>query len=197
MKFSPTKITNCLIFIIAILTVHSTTFAFSSKEKTPEEAAAENEKNATKAYNSGVKHMEKAKETALAGDSTYAFNYRATSSAKAKKEYEKAAKDFTKAVELKPDFAEAYNNLGYCYRKLDKLILSLEFYHKALELKPGFPEAHEYLGETYLAMDSLDLAKGQHQMLQELQSPYADTLMKSIELYKLAKVNEKLSGTKK
>ncbi|MGH8016505.1 MAG: tetratricopeptide repeat protein, partial [Candidatus Zixiibacteriota bacterium] len=79
----------------------------------------------------------------------------------------------------------------------DKLNLSLASYHQALELKPGFPEAHEYLGETYLAMDSLDLARGQLQMLQELKSPYADTLLKSIELYKLAKVNGKLSGTKK
>jgi tetratricopeptide (TPR) repeat protein len=191
------KIISLIVTIVAVLTVGSTTFAFSSKEKTPEEQAAEKEKKATEAYNDGVKHMDKAKQIAHDGDSTYAFNYRATSSAKAKKEYEKAVKDLTTAVELKPDFAEAHNNLGYCYRKLDKLLLSLESYHQALELKPGFPEAHEYLGETYLAMDSLDLAKGQFQMLQELKSPYADTLLKSIELYKLAKVNEKLNGTKR
>ena len=179
------------------MTIHSTTFAFGSKEKTPEEQAAENEKKAISQYNDGVKHMDKAKAIVSTGDSTYAFNYRATSDAKAKKEYDKSVKNFTTAVEIKPDFPEAFNNLGYCYRKLDKLPLSLEAYQKALELQPEFPQAREYLGETFLAMDSLHLALGQLQLLQELKSPYADTLLKSIEVYKLTKVNDKLNGTKK
>ena len=191
------KSLSTMIAFTLILTIHSTTFAFGSKEKTPEEQAAEKEKKATAQYNDGVKHMDKAKKIVSTGDSTYAFNYRATSDAKAKKEYEKAVKNFGTATELKPDFAEAFNNLGYCYRKLDKLPLSLEAYHKALELKPEFPEALEYLGETFLAMDSLHLAQGQLQMLQELKSAYADTLSKSIEFYKLAKVNDKLNGAKK
>ena len=197
MKISYHKTLSVLFAITAILTIHSTTFAFGSKEKTPEELASEKDKKGTESYNEGVKHMDKAKQIAVKGDSTYAFNYRATSDAKAQKEYEKAAKKFITAVELKPDFAESWNNLGYTYRKLNKLTLSLEAYNKALELKPGFPEAHEYLGETYLAMDSLHLAQGQLQMLQELKSPYADTLLKSIEIYKLVKVNDKLNGTKK
>lgn len=191
------QIINLLITITAIATVSSTTFAFSSKEKSPEELAAEKDKKSTQAYNEGVKHMGKAKEIAGKGDSTYAFNYRATSDAKAKKEYEKAVKSFDEAVKLKANFPEAWNNLGYCYRKIDKLPLSLEAYHKALEFKAEFPEALEYLGETFLAMDSLHLAQGQLEMLKELKSPYADTLMKSIEIYKLAKVNDRLTGTKK
>ena len=197
MKISFHKTLSVLIAITAILTIHSTTFAFGSKEKTPEEQAAEKDKKATESYNEGVKHMDKAKAIAGKGDSTYAFNYRATSDAKAQKEYEKAAKSFTTAVELKPNFPESWNNLGFTYRKLNKLAQSLEAYQKALELKPGFPEAHEYLGETYLALDSLHLAQGQLQMLQELKSPYADTLLKSIEIYKLSKVNDKLNGSKK
>jgi len=195
MKISFKKTLLVLTAFAAVMTIHSTTFAFGSKEKTPEEQAAEKDKKATQVYNEGVKHMEKAKKIVVGGDSTYAFNYRATSDAKAKKEYEKALDKFKTATELKPDMADAFNNLGYCYRKLGKLTLSLENYHKALELEPGFPQAHEYLGETFLAMDSLKLAQGQLQMLQELKSPYADTLLKSIELYKLGKVNDKLTGT--
>jgi len=197
MKINLFKSLSVLIVITIIMTIPTTTFAFGSKEKTPEELASEKNKKATQAYNEGVKHMDKAKEIGGKGDSTYAFNYRATSDAKAQKEYEKAAKKFNTAVELKPDFAEGWNNLGYTYRKLNKLTLSLEAYYKALELKPSFPEAHEYLGETYLALDSLHLAQGQLQMLQELKSPYADTLLKSIEIYKLTKVNDKLNGAKK
>ena len=47
-------------------------------------------------------------------------------------------KKFQKAISYKEDFAEAYNNLGYCYRKLDNLKESLAAYYKALELKPNF-----------------------------------------------------------
>lgn len=197
MKITLRQILFLLTAFTAVITVNSTTFAFGSKEKSPEEQAAEKDKKAVQAYNEGVKHMDKAKQIVSGGDSTYAFNYRATSDAKAGKEYEKAIKSFNTAVELKPVMAEAFNNLGYCYRKTDKLSMSLDAYQKALKLKSDFPQAHEYLGETYLAMDSLHLAQGQLQMLQELKSPLADTLMKSIELYKLAKVNDKLNGSKK
>jgi len=185
----------CTAFALMV-TLNSSSFAFGSKEKSPQQKAAESEKKATESYNNGVKQMDNAKKIASGGDSTYAFNYRATSDAKAKKVYEKAVKNFETAVALKADFPEAYNNLGYCYRKLDNLKKSLEAYHKALELKPEFPQANEYLGETFLAMDSLQLALGQYQILQDLKSPYADTLMKSIEIYKLAKVSEKMNGNK-
>jgi tetratricopeptide (TPR) repeat protein len=202
MKLASSKKTLHYFLIIATavalsFALISNAFAFGSGEKTPEEKAAEQEKNAANEYNRGVKNMDKAKEIAARGDSSYAFNYRATSDAKAKKEYEKAVEKFQKAISYSAEFAEAYNNLGYCYRKLDNLKESLLAYHKALELKPNFPEAHEYLGETYLALDSIDQAKGQLQILQELKSPYADTLMKSIEIYKLAVIKDKLSGNSK
>ncbi|MGH8016625.1 MAG: hypothetical protein ACREBV_10570 [Candidatus Zixiibacteriota bacterium] len=99
------RILVVVVCLVAVLTVHSATFAFGSKEKTPEEQAAEKDKKATEVYNRGVKHMDKARQIALGGDSTYAFNYRATSSDKAKKEYEKAVKDFKSSIDLKPDFA--------------------------------------------------------------------------------------------
>ncbi len=181
MKIAFYRFLSALVATTMILSIHSTTFAFGSKEKSPEEQAAENEKKATESYNDGVKHMDKAKAIVSKGDSTYAFNYRATSDAKAKKEYDKSVKNFNEAVELKPNFAEAFNNLGYCYRKLDNLPQSLNAYHKALEIQPEFPQAREYLGETFLAMDSLHLAQGQLQLLQELKSPYADTLLKLFE----------------
>ena len=35
-------------------------------------------------------------------------------------EYEKAVADFTRAIELNPNFAEAYNYRGFAYMKLNK-----------------------------------------------------------------------------
>lgn len=195
--FSFKTLTRVIASAIFLFSLSVSAFAFGSGEKSPEEKAAALEKEANQEYNNGVKNMKKAKEVAEKEDSTYAFNYRATSDAKAKKEYEKAIKKFQKAIEKKPEFPEAFNNMGYCYRKIGKLDESLAAYHKALELKPNFPQAHEYLGETYLALDSMDQARGQLQILTELESPYADTLMKSIEIYKLGLVKEKMKENSK
>ncbi|MFZ1684595.1 MAG: tetratricopeptide repeat protein [Candidatus Zixiibacteriota bacterium] len=166
-------------------------YALSSGEKSPEEEKAEKGKKAVNAYNDGVKEMQTAKGIAQKGDSAYAFNYRATSDAKAKKAFEKAAAHFTEAIELKPDMPEAYNNLGYCYRKLGKLDESLQAYEKAIGLKADFAQAREYRGETYLALGLLEKAQTDKDFLMQMKSPLADTLAKSIELYQLEKINAK------
>jgi len=184
------------LFIFSIvLTISGTANAFGSGKKTPEEKAAELIKKATKEYNRGVKHMDKARKQAQKGDSTYAFNYRATTEAKTKKEYKKAVKRFNKAIKHNAEFPEAFNNLGYCYRKLGKLEESLDAYSMALKLDPDFAQAIEYLGETFLALDSLSGANEQLNRLKKLESSYADTLSKSINLFRLAQVNKKMKTT--
>ncbi len=186
-----------IVALVLAMILSGTAFAFGSGEKTPEEKAAELIKKATKEYNKGVKHMDKARKQAQKGDSTYAFNYRATTEAKTKKEYQKAVKRFNKAIKYNAEFPEAHNNLGYCYRKLGKLEESLDEYSKALKLNPDFAQALEYLGETFLALDSLSAANEQLQKLKTLESIYADTLSRSIELYRLAQVKIKLENTDK
>lgn len=182
---------TAIIFTILMATAYPVR-AFWSGEKTPQEKAAEIEKKATKKYNNGVKHMKKAHEKAEKGDSSYAFNYRATADAKARKEYEKAVKDFNKAIEKLPDMKEAHNNLGYCYRKLDKLDLSLAAYEKAIALDSAFAQAREYRGETFLALDSLAGAMAEMEYLKQLNSAYADTLSRSIKLYRLNMFNKRI-----
>ncbi len=163
-------------------------YAFGAKEKSPEEQATENQKKATEEYNKGVQHMDKAKAIAIKGDSAFAYNYRATADAKTKKELEKAANRFVKATEIDPNMKEAFNNLGYTYRKLGKLPESITAYDKALAIDSLFAQAREYRAETYLAMGQLDKAKDEYKILRRMESPLADTLMKSIELFKLQQV---------
>ena len=158
---------------------------FWSSKKSPEEKAAESRKKAVEIYNSGVQHMDKARAILSAGDSTFAYNYRATSNAKARGEYQRAAGDFAKAVKLDSTFFEAYNNLGYCYRKLGDFPAALGAYDKAISLNGDFAQAREYRGQTYLAMGKLDLARNELEFLEDLESPYADSLSRSIQLYRL------------
>jgi tetratricopeptide (TPR) repeat protein len=82
------------------------------------------------------------------------------------KKYAEALVDFRKAVQAKPDFAEAHNNLAYCLRHQGptKYNEALGHYNKAIQLDPNLAEAYEYRGVLYLKMNrrndaDKDLAK--------------------------------------
>lgn len=183
-----------LIVSITLLMVLLAGYAVAgeSSEKSTDSDDSDKKKEAVAHYNNGLDHMDKAKQILIVGDSAFAYNYRATSDAKAKKEYEKAVMEFNTAIDIQPDMKEAYNNLGFCYRKLGKLEMSLKMYERALKFDPDFAQAREYLGETYLAMEDLDKANEQLIYLQKLESPYADTLAHSIKSFKLNQVNQKI-----
>lgn len=51
-----------------------------------------------------------------------------------------------KALELKPDFADAHNNLGYALKELGDFKAAIASCNKALDLKPHYPEAQNNLG---------------------------------------------------
>jgi tetratricopeptide (TPR) repeat protein len=96
------------------------------------------------------------------------------------KNYSEALGEFQKAVALRTDFAEAYNMIGFTYRMLGKLTLSLQNYEKALKLQPDFPQAHEYLGETYLAANDLLHAMQNYLVLKNAGRPEAQELWDKI-----------------
>lgn len=60
-----------------------------------------------------------------------------------------AGECFKKTVELKPDFAEGYCNLGLALHKQNKLKLAEGSYKHALKLKPDFSECYNNLGHVY------------------------------------------------
>jgi Flp pilus assembly protein TadD len=79
--------------------------------------------------------------------------------AKRAKEWSVAVASFRKAAELKPDFPEAWNELGYALRQEGNYPASVKAYDEALRLKPRFPEALEYLGEAYVKMGQVEEAR--------------------------------------
>lgn len=62
---------------------------------------------------------------------------------------DEAIQAFLKATELKPDFAEAYLNLGTLYFQKEKDKEAEEALLKALELKPEIENAKEVLADIY------------------------------------------------
>ena len=73
--------------------------------------------------------------------------------------YEKAVEEFKKAIELKPDYGDAYHNLANVYHQIGKDDLALENYQKALELNPNLWQSYQNIAAIYFSQKKLDLAK--------------------------------------
>ena len=78
-----------------------------------------------------------------------------------KGEYDLAIADFGRAIELKPDYAEAYNNRGIAYIRKGEYDQAIADYAKALELNPNIIQAHSALGYIYAVQGKL------HEALEE------------------------------
>ncbi len=59
-----------------------------------------------------------------------------------------AVAHYQQALRLRPDFADAHNNLGEALREQGHLAESVARYQEALRLKPDYAEAHNNLGVT-------------------------------------------------
>ena len=74
-------------------------------------------------------------------------------------QYDEAIADYNKAIKMKPDFAEAYNNLGYVYFTQTEYKLAIKEFEKAVKLKPNYVSAHNNLGRAYINSGMQEKAK--------------------------------------
>ncbi|HTV38265.1 MAG TPA: sulfotransferase, partial [Xanthobacteraceae bacterium] len=74
------------------------------------------------------------------------------------KRFADAEKDYRRAVELQPGFADAWNNLGTCLRELKRPEEAESVYRKALELNANNPETLDNLALAVKDLDRLDEA---------------------------------------
>ncbi|HEY5534594.1 MAG TPA: tetratricopeptide repeat protein [Ignavibacteria bacterium] len=65
------------------------------------------------------------------------------------KKYKSGLHYYTKAIELKPDLAEVYNNRGSVYCDLQIYDTAIADFTKAIELKPDFAVAYNNRGNVY------------------------------------------------
>ncbi|MDC0121723.1 tetratricopeptide repeat protein, partial [Amylibacter sp.] len=63
---------------------------------------------------------------------------------------------YNKALAIKPDYAEAYNNMGVNLQDQGKLDEAITSYKKALSLKPDYAEAYNGLGLAHLCQGRLE-----------------------------------------
>lgn len=127
------------------------------------------EKEAEKWFKEGLKHLENAPydlsiecstkaiellSKLVKRDPDYVENYASTyynrgTAYSNKGEYDKAIKDYNKAIELNPDFAGAYNNRGFAYYHQSDYDKAIENYNTAIELNPDDVGAYNNRGAAY------------------------------------------------
>ncbi len=110
-------------------------------------------------------------------------------------EWKDAVKNLKKAVAEDSSNAEAYNLMGYSYRRMGEVDSAFDAYAKALDINPKHRGAHEYLGQTYLLVGDADKARGQLSILTNLcgkQCKETVKLRKAIKRHE-ANANQQLS----
>jgi tetratricopeptide (TPR) repeat protein len=128
------------------------------------------------AYNEGLEYRNKAwklEEEAAAAEGAKAEKR----TMKAQKAYNKSIRQFRTAVELVPDFHQAWASLGYGLRKTGEYEESLAAYDRALTIDPRYPEAIEYRGEAYLGLDRVEESKAAYMQLFRIDRDRAAELM--------------------
>jgi tetratricopeptide (TPR) repeat protein len=120
------------------------------------------------AYNRGIEHR------------TRGLKAEEKNPAKAREEYQKALDQFKQAAELNVSSPQAWNGMGFAYRKLGDFTRALQAYDRALTIAPSFPDAIEYRGEAYLSLDRLEDAKQAYLTLFAIDRKQAELLMRAM-----------------
>lgn len=144
--------------------------------KNTEETARDKHKDGLKSRDKAVKYEDKAAKQK-------SEDKRNKYPARANEEYEKATASLLEAVEAKPDFHQAWKDLGFVYRKTGDLDGSLRAYDRALELKPDYAEAFGERAESFLSMNRLDEAKEAYVYLFPRRRDLADRLMVAMQAW--------------
>ena len=68
-----------------------------------------------------------------------------------------AFEDFNKAISLKKDYADAYNNRGTAYAKFGQYQNAFEDFNKAISLKKDYADAYDNRAIIYLIQGKKEL----------------------------------------
>lgn len=90
-------------------------------------------------------------------------------------EYAEAARYLEKAIEVAPDFAPAYNQLGYAYRFLERYADAEKTFKKYTELIPNDPNPRDSYAEFLLKIGRFDDAVMQYRKALALNATFANS----------------------
>lgn len=98
---------------------------------------------------------------------------------------------FCRAIELQPDYAEAYYNLGLAYKKDGRIEAAESCICQAIKLKPDYPEAFYIQGLILCGTNRLDEAALSFYKVTQLRPSWADAYF---QMGTVLKNNKRLDG---
>jgi tetratricopeptide (TPR) repeat protein len=91
-----------------------------------------------------------------------------------REKFEDAIDQFRKVLEIKPDYPEAYYNLGNAFVRSGKVDEAIAHYRKALEIKPDYVKAHVNLGAELAGRGQVEEAIAHYRKALEIEPNYLD-----------------------
>jgi predicted O-linked N-acetylglucosamine transferase (SPINDLY family) len=85
-----------------------------------------------------------------------------------------AIQAFSKVIQLKPDYIEAYYNRGVVLQELGQLSKAVDSYNKAIQLKPDYVQAYNNSGLALQELGQLDKALKSCEQAIQLKLDYAE-----------------------
>jgi hypothetical protein len=105
---------------------------------------------------------------------------------KATGNFREAVENFQHAIRLKPDFAEAYNNLGNVLNDDGQFNAAVAHFQKAIFLKPDYAEAFNNLGVAHFYQGQIQKALHSYDKALDVQPEFADARWNRALAYLLA-----------
>ena len=90
------------------------------------------------------------------------------------KQFDAALKYYKKALEINPDYAEAYYNMGIALKDNGDLDAAIDSYKKALEIKPDYVGAYFNTGNILKDTGDLEAAIDSYKKALEIKPDYAE-----------------------
>jgi Tfp pilus assembly protein PilF len=87
---------------------------------------------------------------------------------------DEAIDNYRKALEIKPDYAEAHDKLGLALAERGQIDEAIAHFRKALEIKPDFTEAHNDLGLALIKCGRVEEAIAQYRRALEIKPDFAE-----------------------
>jgi Tfp pilus assembly protein PilF len=85
-----------------------------------------------------------------------------------------AIASYQRAIQLKPDHAESFNNLGNALKEKGRLDQAMDCYRQAIKLKPHYPDAQYNLALALAGKGSLEEAIGCFRLAIQLKPDFAE-----------------------
>ena len=111
---------------------------------------------------------------------------------------DEAISAYTKALSIKPDFADGYYNMANAFQSQGKLDEAIEAYTKALSIKPDYAEAYSNIAVIFKDQDRLDEAIEAFNKAISIKPDYAEAFYNmSLALIYVGKIEESIQAFNK